>query len=245
MAISKNFSSVHEQHWTINFLQCGPNGKIRITDFCHLLQLTAHEHSVLGGLSFDDMQVFDQAWVLSNFYLEIEELPKKEETIVIKTWIVSMEGNQSLRALEVWQNDKKISGAITLWVVLNTKIRKPEKLALPFEHFQLFPSKLPTKKPLEKIRVLNEYDTYFTQNVKISDLDLVNHVNNVKYIEWCLDTISLNYLNENSISEIQINFLREMHWNQNFRLHQKKENRKFYFAISTEKTCCLLNIAFH
>jgi hypothetical protein len=32
-----------------------------------------------------------------------------------------MQDAHSVRALEVWHNDKKIAGALTLWVVLNTK----------------------------------------------------------------------------------------------------------------------------
>jgi acyl-ACP thioesterase len=244
MPIATNFSSVHEQTWTINFLQCGPDGKVRLTDFCHLLQLTAHEHSVSGGLSFDDMQVFDQAWVLTNFYLEIEDLPKKEETIVIKTWIVSMEGVQSLRAFEVWHNNQKIAGALTLWVVLNTKLRKTEKLALPFEHFELYPEHLPTKKHLERLRILKEYELKFLQTVKISDLDLVNHVNNVKYLEWCLDTIPLPFFEQHRIKEIHINFLREMHWNQSFTIHQNRNQNQFDFSIFSEKVCALLKISF-
>lgn len=243
MPIASNFSSIYEQSWIINFLQSSPNGNIRLTNLCHLLQLTAHEHSVLGGLSFDDMQAFDQAWVLTNFYLEIDYLPKREETIVVKTWIVSMDGIQSLRALEVWHNNQKIAGAITSWVVLNTKLRKTEKLAIPFEHFQLFPKRLPTKKPLERLRKLQQYEFSFDQIVKISDLDLVNHVNNVKYLEWCLDTIPLPYFEENRITAVHISFLREMQWNQRFTIHQNSKQDQFDFSISAEKVCSLLKIS--
>jgi len=244
MPISSHFSSIHQQSWTVSFLQCGPNQKIRYTDLCHLLQLTAHEHSVLGGLSFQDMQVFDQAWVLSNMYIEIESLPKWEDTIVIKTWIVSMQDAHSVRALEVWHNDKKIAGALTLWVVLNTKLRKTEKLALSFDHFQFFPEKLPTEKALERVQIFREYDLHFKQTVKTSDLDLVHHVNNVKYLEWCLDTMPIDDLSMHQLSHIHLNYLREMHHNQNFTISQKKTETAYFFSIATEKNCCLVHLTF-
>jgi acyl-ACP thioesterase len=31
----------------------------------------------------------------------------------------------------------------------------------------------------------------FERKVSLSDLDIVNHVNNVKYLEWCLDLVDL------------------------------------------------------
>uniref|UniRef100_UPI0040499AA6 acyl-[acyl-carrier-protein] thioesterase n=1 Tax=Flavobacterium sp. TaxID=239 RepID=UPI0040499AA6 len=242
MPIASNFSSTYSHQWTINFLQCDSNGVLRYTDLCHLLQLTAHEHSVLGGLSFKDMQVFQQAWVLSNMYLEIDALPKWEETITIKTWIVSMQDAYSIRALEVWQNDKKIAGALTHWAVLNTQLRKTEKLALPYEHFTFFPEKIPTHKQLHRILALKAYDSFYENTVKSSDLDLVNHVNNVKYLEWCLDTLEINELLNQKIKSIHMNFLREMHWNQAYKISKKKTSNEYHFAVQAEKNCYLLTI---
>jgi hypothetical protein len=43
-----------------------PNGYLKYTDLCNILQLTAASHSDMGGISFSDMQEFNQAWVLSS-----------------------------------------------------------------------------------------------------------------------------------------------------------------------------------
>jgi hypothetical protein len=40
------------------------------------LQLTAALYAELGGISFSDMQLFHQAWVLSRMRVEINRLPK-------------------------------------------------------------------------------------------------------------------------------------------------------------------------
>jgi hypothetical protein len=52
-----------------------PNGYLKYTDLCNMLQLTAASHSDMGGISFSDMQEFNQAWV-SKMRVEITELPK-------------------------------------------------------------------------------------------------------------------------------------------------------------------------
>ena len=135
MPISSNFNSIFEKEWEINFSQCAPNGALNYTDLCNLLQLTAAEHADLGGISFTDMQEFNQAWVLSRMRIEIESLPKWRDIIIVKTWIVSLENSRSIRVLEVFNNDRKIISCETFWAVINTKIRRPEPLALPHDHF--------------------------------------------------------------------------------------------------------------
>jgi acyl-ACP thioesterase len=101
MAISPNFTSVYSKDWEINFIQCYPNGQLKYTELCNILQLTAGYHAELGGLSFSDMQLHQQAWVLSRMRVEVIELPKWQDVVTVKTWIVDMQGSRSVRALEL------------------------------------------------------------------------------------------------------------------------------------------------
>ena len=65
MPIAPDFTSVYSHDWQINFIQCTPNGLLKHTELCNILQLTAGYHAEKGGLSFTDMQLYHQAWVLS------------------------------------------------------------------------------------------------------------------------------------------------------------------------------------
>jgi acyl-CoA thioesterase FadM len=77
-------------------------------DLCNLLQLTAAEHSILGGLSFNDMQVFHQAWVLSRIRVEVTALPKWQDKVTVKTWIEDLHGARSVRNIEMYLDGKKL-----------------------------------------------------------------------------------------------------------------------------------------
>jgi len=113
MPIAPNFTSVFSKDWEINFTQCTPNGYLKYTDLCNILQLTAGDHAEIGGISFTDMQEFNQAWVLSRMKLEINSLPKWKDVVTVKTWIVSLENSRSVRALELYVGDKKLIGCET------------------------------------------------------------------------------------------------------------------------------------
>ena len=243
MPISPDFTSIFSKDWDINFTQCLPNGYLKHTDLCNILQLTAAAHSEVGGISFSDMQVFNQAWVLSRMRVEITELPKWKDVVNVKTWINTLENSRSVRALELYVNGKKMVGCETFWAVFNTKIRRPEALALPFEHFELYPEQKATFKPFSKINFNNETEMVFEKTVVLSDLDIVNHVNNVKYLEWCLDFLDLELILNQKIESFEMNFLKELSLKDKVEIHENLTSKTMIFSITKDdKTCFALQL---
>jgi acyl-ACP thioesterase len=246
MPIAPNFTSVLSKDWEINFTQCAPNGYLKYTELCNLLQMTAAAHSEIGGISFTDMQEFHQAWVLSRMRVEVSALPQWRDVVTIKTWINSLENSRSVRALEMYLNGKKIVGSETFWAVFNTQLRRPEALALPYEHFELFPENRATSETFSKINLNHGKEMVFEKTVHLSDLDIVNHANNVKYLEWCLDCIHPNILLKNGINAFDMNFLRELHWHDEVELVSSMEEiPNFISVIKNDKYCFALFLEYN
>ncbi|WP_396195217.1 acyl-[acyl-carrier-protein] thioesterase [Flavobacterium sp.] len=242
MPIAPNFTSKLSKDWEINFLQCYPNGYLKYTDLCNMLQLTAASHAELGGISFSDMQVHHQAWVLSRMRVEISRLPRWKDTVTVKTWINSLENSRSIRCLEMYVGEEKIIGCETFWAVFNTKTRRPENLALPHEHFEKFPDRA-TKQTFGKIDFQHEMQTVGSHSVKLSDLDIVNHANSVKYLEWCLDTVDAALIQNQKIVSIEMNYLKEVSLNDMVTIQQKTIEDTVTFAVAREdKTCFAMQL---
>lgn len=245
MPISPNFTSVYSKDWEINFTQCTPAGFLKYTDLCNILQLTAGSHADVGGISFHDMQEFHQAWVLSRMRVEVIALPKWQDIVTVKTWINSLENSRSVRALEMYVNGKKIVGCETYWAVFNTQSRRPEPLAIPYEHFELFPEKRATKEGFSKININHEKEAVFEKTVYLSDLDIVNHVNNVKYLEWCLDHVEPKKILKQEVKSFEMNFMKELSLKDEVIIHEgeKEDQSMNTFSISKgEKTCFALEL---
>lgn len=234
MPIDKNFTSILSKDWEINFTQCTPNGYLKYTDLCNLLQLTAAAHSEVGGISFTDMQEFNQAWVLSRMRVEITELPKWRDVVTVKTWINSLENSRSVRALEMHVNGKKIIGSETFWAVFNTKARRPEPLALPYQHFELYPENRATEMGFSKINLPQDKEIIFERTVFMSDLDIVNHANNVKYLEWCLDLVDEKKILSQQIKSFEMNFLKELSLRDKVIIHECINDNDIVFSITKE-----------
>lgn len=242
MPVSPNFTSVFEETHKITFLNCTLTAYLKYTDLCNFFQLTAGTHAELGGISYVDMQEHHQAWVLSRMRVEITQLPKWQDEVVVKTWIKSLENSRSIRCLEMYVNDEKIAGCETFWVVINTKTRRPENLASPHEHFKKFALDATTI-GTTKINLPLQTEIVAEKLVKLSDIDIINHVNNVKYLEWCLDTLEPEIILNQKIKSLDINFLKEVNLLDIVQLHSGKKDNSIDFSITkNEKICYVLEL---
>ena len=238
MPISKDFTSILYKDWEINFLQCYPNGFIKYTELCNIFQLTAATHSEIGGISFMDMQVFQQAWVLSRMRIEIKRLPKWRDVVRVKTWIKSLENSRSVRCMELYIGEEKIVGCETFWVVMNTKTRKPEALALPHEHFEKSPNDSACEKEFSKIKIPEELTFASTKTVQLSDLDIVNHANSIKYLEWCLDYVDYKVLLDQEIKAFEMNYLKEVALHEVIFIDKNDSSSTSVITVSKDDKVC-------
>lgn len=234
MPISKDFTSILTCDWTIHFLQCYPNGVLQYTELCNLFQLTAATHAELGGISFSDMQQFGQAWVLSRMRVEVLRMPKWKENVTVKTWVESLENSRSVRCLELYAGDEKLAGCETFWAVFSTQTRRPEALALPHGHFEKFADRQATDRPVSKIGVPDQMETVSDHTVKLSDLDIVNHANSVKYLEWCLDALNPEWVLQQKITALDMNYLKEVALGDAVRIYRKDD----VFAVEKDGKLC-------
>ena len=243
MPISKDFTSILTKDWEINFLQCYPNGYLKYTDLCNILQLTAAIHAELGGISFSDMQLHHQAWVLSRMRVEIKRLPKWRDVVTVKTWINSLENSRSIRCLELYIGKEKIIGCETFWAVFNTQTRRPENLALEHEHFEKYPKDKATETQFSKIDTSCDKTSVTDKIVLLSDLDIVNHANSAKYLEWCLDYVEPKLLLSKGLKSFEMNFLKEVSQNDTISIERNNSENPMVFTVSfIRKTCFVLQL---
>jgi len=243
MPISKDFTSILTLEWKINFLQCYPNGYLKYTELCNILQLTAAVHAEMGGISFTDMQVHHQAWVLSRMRVEIKRLPKWRDSVTVKTWINSLENSRSIRCLELYIGTEKIVGCETYWAVFNTQTRRPEPLALEHQHFEKYPDNKATSIQFSKIDTTIDRTFVAEKAILLSDLDIVNHANSVKYLEWCLDFVEPKLLLNKGIASFEMNYLKEVSLNESIYIERStNENPTTFTVNATNKTCFALQL---
>ena len=72
--------------------------------------------------------------------------------------------------------------------------------------------------------------------VSYGDLDMHKHVNNLRYMEWILNSLPFEFLSSHILREIEISYMSEASYGDEISVsYEKKEESNFFHRIMTKK----------
>ena len=225
-----------EKEYNVHVFETGPDGVLSLTSLFNFMQDIASDHAESLGFGRDDLMKDKRFWALSRMYAEIEQWPKWEDKIILKTWPNGTEKLFALRNYEVRFHDGKIiAQATSSWLVLDyatRRIQRPENALSHFKrNFEPAPSPLRYASKLESAD--GETVNSEPHKVMVSDLDINQHTNNVRYLNWAYDTYHLDFIMKNSPKSVEINYLSESLFNENVFIQTIVENNEKDFFNHT------------
>ncbi len=189
-------------------------GDVRLSHLFQWMTQLAGQHAEHLGVGFHSLQEKNLFWVLARITLEINRFPLWHEKVKLQTWPKGVHRLFAMRDFQFFdEHDKLLAGATTAWLLLDGRSKRPQRLQGHLDHIPAkserhgvtgFPEALQTPHsdgPCHRIRA------------RYSHLDVNRHVNNTKYLDWILDCLELDFLNEHEASRIQLNFLAEGFFN--------------------------------
>lgn len=209
-----------------------------------IFQDAAVNHAQSLNVGYYDMKKHNLFWVITRFHIIIDRMPQYDETIRVVTWPKAVKHDIKntprtrhekkkddfvfLRDFLIKSsNEEALIRATSSWVILDfttKKIQASSKL----------PVELPQNNALNAISVEprkipeSEYPTLiYRKQVGYSDIDLNLHVNNTRYADWIMDVFAHDYLDKNTLKTLEINYIREVFWDDKidlFRCEGEKEN---------------------
>jgi len=194
--------------FTISSFDLNPKGQARLTTMANFFQEMAYHHAGQLGFGYDDLKEKQTYWVLSRMKIRINHYPVWDDQVKVETWHRGMERLFGLRDFRVMDQEGNLIGiASTAWLILDAQTRRPvrsneEVMQKSKGEDSVFADGLQKIVLPEKLEALNH------RRVVFSDLDIVGHVNNVKYMEWCIDAIKRD-MTGHEIEELEINFTHE------------------------------------
>lgn len=188
------------------------NKRVKIPYLINYMQEAAWKNATELGFSTYDMLKNGITWVLNRMYIEFHELPVYPQTLKVETWPSDLDKFFTYRDFRVFdEQNKMMVQATSNWLVLDINTRK--LIAVPD---QIKNAKFSVdRNGMEKIKGKCSYDENRTTNesttrVSWFDLDVNKHVNNTKYFQWMLDSLSLDILENENIKSIDITFKAEV-----------------------------------
>lgn len=196
------------QRYNVNTFLVNPQKKLGLYGLLNLLQDTAWIHATHLGHGYEAMLKEGTAWVLTRQKLVMKKWPHWGDDIELRTWIRPFNGIIAIRDFEIYLGTEKIGECTTQWLILDLKTRKPADKARSISNEEMLenaPTIVDTAKIILKDGLINLTDF----KVRNSDLDLNGHVNNTKYAQWILDSISEEKHQEFDLNEYEVNFIAE------------------------------------
>lgn len=214
---------VFSQNFSIRSYEIGADRTASIETMMNHLQETALNHVKSAGLLGDgfgstpEMCKKNLIWVVTKMNVLVDRYPMWGDMVQVDTWIAAS-GKNGLRRdwlVRDWQTGDILTRASSVWVTMNKETRRISKL--PPEVRGEIGSYFVDLPPVvdEDGRKLSKLDESTADYIRTgltprwNDLDVNQHVNNVKYIGWILESAPLPFLESNELSGMTLEYRRE------------------------------------
>jgi medium-chain acyl-[acyl-carrier-protein] hydrolase len=217
-----------EKEYKVHVYETGPDGRLSLFSLFDFLQDIAGEHAVKLGFGREDLLKENRFWVLSRMLANISVWPEWGQTVVVRTWPKGTDKLFALRDFEIcFPDGKPVASASSSWLVVDRttkRIRRPDNLLTRFN--SEFPVRNALNRNADKIEPsATDGPTGDVFRVKISDLDINLHTNNVRYIKWVTDIYDLDFRMNFIPVSLEINYMAESKWNEEIFIRTSSEEK--------------------
>ncbi|KAJ6819828.1 palmitoyl-acyl carrier protein thioesterase, chloroplastic-like [Iris pallida] len=214
---------VFRQNFSIRSYEIGADRTASIETLMNHLQETALNHVRTAGLLGDgfgatpEMSRRSLIWVVSKMQVFVEYYPSWGDVVEVDTWVGASGKNGMGRDWHVRniQTGRTIMRATSIWVMMNKNTRKlskmPEEVRAEIgPHFVDRPANVDEgNRKLPKLD--DDTADYIRKGLspRWGDLDVNQHVNNVKYIGWILESVPISLLESHELASVALEYRRE------------------------------------
>lgn len=212
--------------------------RVKLSHLIDLILTASGYNADENGFGIRHLHQLGATWVLSRFALEMNYFPKQYEKIFIETWVEEVHTLNTIRNYRVYNGQGEVIGNSTsVWVMINLETRRPMELKLleGIENYALYKTS-GIDRPLKLDSVGGEPIDEFS--IKYTDIDINQHVNTVHYLDWMVNSFTLDEHRTRSIHRIDVNFMNEVVYGNHVSVFKEEigPNDFRFEAIANDKT---------
>ena len=164
------------------------------------------------GFGYDDLHVHHVAWVLSRMHFHFENPPKWRDNVTLYTWHKGADGLFYLRDFFLQDADgNRLVTCTSSWVVIDERTRRlvrPEELQDKLSTGDVDDA-IAERAPKVVMPRGAEPEPAGEHTVVYSDVDIIGHTNNARYMVWAMDSIDYETASACRVKDVYINFNKE------------------------------------
>lgn len=166
-------------------------GEASPTTILTLLEETAADHCYSIDHSLYTLAGQDVGWVLLSGIMQMDRYPGYKEKITIRTWLSKYSAIRGFRENIIFDEQKNIIGRSKgLWVFFDIGRRRPLQIFNDIKEKWSFYNKESIDRDItKKIKAIDSSN--YTKKFKVNryDTDMINHVNNIRYLQWLMESL--------------------------------------------------------
>jgi len=220
-------NAIWKEHYKLRTFDVDLTNHVKISSMFNFMQESASNSADSLGFGYDQLIDEQLFWVLSRAKIAFNMLPSLGDEIMIETWPRGLDKIFALRDFLIYDAKNALIGkATTSWLMVDGKTKRPIRTDTLAQRIPIIEAKSAINEVCGKIENISNTELINEVKVGYIDIDINQHLNNVKYIEYILNCFPIDYYKNNSINKLQVNFLSESRYNDVICLYKCKTNEE-------------------
>lgn len=196
-------------NYTVEARDTDSSDRATYVALCDYIIRVAGDDADIRGFGVRKLNNAHWSWVLSRMCVEFTRRPRQGEHLIVRNWLSDVNRIMATRNMEIRDSENRLlTAAVTQWAMIDLDKRCAVDVTQSFDYSTVIePDPCPIEKP-RRIRTATS-DTSFTRKVCYSDLDFNGHVGSVKYLQWMLDMVPVEFITERGLARLDINYHHE------------------------------------
>ncbi|MGL4874017.1 MAG: acyl-[acyl-carrier-protein] thioesterase [Clostridium sp.] len=185
--------------------------RCRIASLVYFLCDVGNSHAESVGDTIDYQLENGAGWVFYKYDIKIHKYPNYRDKLSVTTMPAGFKKFYALRDYIIKdESGDIIAEATALFFLINIEKRRPMRI-LP-EQYEMYgvDGDVDKVKELDKVSKIDKEDYYKEFQIRYSDIDSNTHVNNVKYVEWALESVPQEIVRDLELRRMKILFEKEV-----------------------------------
>jgi medium-chain acyl-[acyl-carrier-protein] hydrolase len=205
-------SPVFSRDYLVHYYEIGQDRRLTFPALMRYFEDIATLHSEARGLPLDYYCEAGQVFLLLKWDISISFLPRFNESVRIETRPTTFKKFLANREYAVYAAcGQRIAKARSVWIFTNMKTKRPARVPEKiFEAFGVPPESGTSFDPLEELPEIVDDPLAFPFTAGKRDIDNNGHVNNVRYAEWALESLTADFARTHTIGKAMIHYKKEL-----------------------------------
>jgi len=218
---------IHTPEFTIRTYEVDSRKEVTVPALMRLMHEAAMQNVLNLKISVWDLEPLNLAWVLMRKHIRIFRIPKLGEQLTIRTHPSGFEKVFTYRDYRVWDAaGNPVAEVSSTWLCMDTQTRRMTRIPQDIRDLELPPRAeclpVPERSPIP-FETAAHHNAY---RVNWFDLDFNQHLNNVLYLQWMLESSEQSLLTDYQLTEMALQYKAEALWGDEVlaEVGQRKDN---------------------